>query len=500
VHDELGFGPELDETLSWMEIRAMAKAKSAKKAKRKASVKKNKTPALSCPNIVDLRTPHSTESSGRLASAFTTFAEKVAAWKAEVRKHFAGGGKASDLPQFEAKHFLDANKGIMSQKAFDKLVDAWNDSDGVVFPPRYNPVLVDLIHEMNATSIRRGLLSKHPRQPSNWDEKQWGPWNLLDEDGEHTIPSGWFFDKAMPRRCHAETAEKLVEDHAKNILTFGNNRYVVGDGTTVRCSPMLVWATARGNYRAGDSARKRMSIAGNKDVTDVVFRVEDRPNNGGGVTVKGNWGDIAELVFLPGQALTAGFLFDAKGKRLTAKAIRALDGDTKGLKFKTVRQVLDGPIVGKAITRDKLWAEIQTIEGNKGIKRLREREGRSESEEVDSTPQNKTMTNLKVTTRVSPNEAFPFGLRAAQCDMVPYIINDEEGDFLMGIVIGDRSNLDHNVGVNEAKAEVEEVEEVEETPAPKKSRKKKPSDAAPPVESDTSDDEAEVEEEETVEA
>jgi hypothetical protein len=482
----------------------------AKKAKRKTSIKKNKTPALTCPVTVDFRTPHSTESSGKLASACAIFADKVTTWKAAVRKHYAEGGKASEVPQLDAKHFPKVNTGIQSMASYNKDVDRWNDGETVEFYPRYNPVLIDLVHAMNATTIRRGLGSKHPRQPSNWDEKALGPWHLLDDDGEHTIPSGWCFDKSMRRRCHAKRAEDLVDDPDKNILTFGSNRYVVGDGTIVRCAPMLTWATARGNYRAGDAARKRMSIAGNKDVVDVVFRIEDRANVGGGVMIKGDWDDVKEMVFLPGQALTAGFLFDAKGKRLSAKAIRGLAEDTKGLRFKTVSAELGGPIVGKQIARDKLWAEIQTIEGRGGLQRLREREGRSEAEDVDTTPQNKTMTNLKVTTRVSPNEAFPFGLRAAQCDMVPYILNDQDGEFSMGIVIGDRSNLAHNVGVNEAKADaVEEVEEVEEAPAPKKAKKAKkaskkkdakPADAAPPVEADTADETEEEEVEETVEA
>jgi hypothetical protein len=468
------------------------KKATAKKAARKSSKKQNKTPALQCPYTVDLRFPYPTAASGKLAAQKAAFAEKVVDHKKEVRAHFAGGGKAADVPVLDPKHFINPNKLAMTPKQLANLGDDY-------MPPRYNPVLVDLIHEQNATHIRRGLVSKHPKAPKDWDEKVWGPWAETVEYDDGTTeeePSGWFFDTSMPRRTHAETAEKLVEDHAKNILTIGNNRYVVGDGTNVRCAAMLVWATSRGNYRAGDSARKRMSIAGNKDIPDVVFRIEDRANNDGGVTVKADWGDVNEVVFMPGQALTAGFLFDAKGKRLTAKQIRGLAEDAKGIKFKTVSSVMGGPIVGKAITREALWNEIQTIEGKGGIKKLREREGRSENEEVDRTPQNKTITNLKVTCRVSPAEAFPFAFRAAQCDMVPYIVNDDEGDFSMGVVIGDRSNFTHNVGVNEAKSE-----EAEEAPAPKKPTKKKSDDAAPPVEHDTADEaEATEEVEETVEA
>ncbi|MHA2279681.1 MAG: hypothetical protein ACXAC5_02140 [Promethearchaeota archaeon] len=474
-------------------------AKKAAKAKQPAG-KRNRTPALECPKIADFRTPHPTDSSGRLATTLGTFVERKEAWTKGVRKHFAESGAKKDIPKFNANHFPECNKGVMSQAAFDKLVDAWNAEEEVTFFPRYNPVLVDLVHAMNARSLRRGSVTRHPKPPSNWSDKTWGSWFLPDDEGGRTIQSGWFFDTAMPRRCHAKRAEELVTEPEKNILTLGNNRYVVGDGTTVRSAVMLVWATARGNYRAGDDARKRMSLAGNSDAVDVVFRIEDRANNGGGVTVKADWGDINEVVFMPGQVLTAGFLFGSGKKPLTAKQIRALGEVAKGLKFKTVRQVLDGPIVGKPIGWDRLWTEIQKIEGKGGLKRLREREGRSDSE-VDVTPQHKSQTNLKVTTRVSPNEAFPFGFRAAQCDMVPFTVNEADGEFSMGIVIGDRSNFRHNVGVHEAKAEEAETEvevEVEEAPKPKKAAKKAPTkkaakkkakDAAPPVEHDTEDEE-----------
>ena len=76
---------------------------------------------------------------------------------------------------------------------------------------------------------------------------------------------------------------------------------------------------------------------------------------------------------VPGQVLTAGYLYDAKGRVLDAKAIRALDADTKGLKFKA----LDEPIVGKAIPWDRLWKEIQVAD-KAAIKKMRERGGRSE--------------------------------------------------------------------------------------------------------------------------
>jgi hypothetical protein len=248
-----------------------------------------------------------------------------------------------------------------------------------------------------------------------------------------------------------------------------------------------------------------MSLAGNKEVRNVVFRIEDRPNNEGGFTVKGAWGDVRELVYLPGQVLTAGYLHDSKGNMLTAKEIRALDADTKGLKFKA----LEAPIVGKPVPWSKLWAEIQTDKAS--IKAMRERGGRSESNDP-GTPQTKAITNICVNgKRVDPSEAVPFGLKGSQIHQVAYLVASgegkiEQGHFSMGVVIGERANAEYNVGVHAAKAEAGETEEA---PAPKAAKPKapkatkpkaskpkaskpkaaeKPADAAPPVESDTADE------------
>jgi len=153
----------------------MAKEKkSAKKAaKRKPNAKANKTPALECPIKMDLRTGQSTEASGKLATSLVTIAGQIVEHKASVRKHFADGGKVGDVPEFDPKHFVDSNKSCMTQKEYDKEVDRYNAGEDVEFPPRYNPVVVDLAHTQNAVTLRRGALSKHPSPPKDWDEKKW---------------------------------------------------------------------------------------------------------------------------------------------------------------------------------------------------------------------------------------------------------------------------------------------------------------------------------------
>lgn len=497
----------------------MATATKSKKAKTKATRKKgdeqNSTPKITnCPFVSDDRRPHTTESSGILATRVAVANEAVETWTAEIRKAFADGTKKADLPDFPVSKHVNPNTGRMSMVAHGKLIDEYNDAidNDTALPAlmgRYNPITVDLIHTMNCEWLRRGSKKNHPKPPKNWDEKLYGSWyhdEEMEDGSTEQFPSGWFFDKKLPRRCHAERAEMLITDPGDNILSFGNLRIVVGSGTHDGSAVFLVNQTSHGNYRAGDVTRKRMSFASVKELRDIVFRIEDRANNGGGFTVKGNWSDVREMVYMPGQVLTAGFLYDAKGKVIDAKAIRKLDGDTKGLRFKA----LEAPIVGKVIPWADLWKEIQVAD-RKAIKAMRERDPRGNGD-AGST-QTKAITNICVNgKRVDPSEAFPFGLRGSQCNMPAFIVATgegkiEEGYFGMGVILGERANTAYNVGVHAARGEEEEEEEeAEETPAPKAKAKAvakpkakavakpkakaaaKPSDAAPLEQANTKDE------------
>jgi len=204
----------------------------AKKVKRKGSGrKKSVVPLLVSPDPVDLRTGQPTEALGRLATATLACEEKVNEWKSSYRKHIANGGKASDAPVFDPKHFVNPNKTVLSQKVYDDKVDRHNEGEDIAFLPRFNPVMAKLCRLMNAVTLRRGILKRHSKPPADYNEKRWGSWYLLDENGEHTIPSGWFFDKKRPRPCVKSRVEEMVIDPEKNILTFGNHRYIVGNSS-----------------------------------------------------------------------------------------------------------------------------------------------------------------------------------------------------------------------------------------------------------------------------
>lgn len=480
--------------------------KTAKKATKAKGGKRNAIVAAAreglreaCPHVLIGTRPMTTDGSGKLATKVADFNANWATYLESCREHFAGGGTAKDMPAFPVGKLFDPNSGLMTSKQYDDLLDAAAAEDAVevVVPTKYNPVQVSAAHALNCRTLRRGQVKLHPNPPKGWDEKTFGPWHDIweDEDGKPIKePSGMFFDDDLPRRAHADQATDLVTDE-NAILTFGNMRVVCGDGTHNGAAAFLIRAHKGGNYGRGDEARKRLSLAGIKEVRNVVFKIEDRPNNGGAWVMKSRWVNgnrvIKEVPFMPGQVLTAGHLYKGEGKKpLDAKDIRKLDGDTKGLKFKP----LDKPIVGKAIPFAALWGDIS--QDKKGVAALKARGGRSDEYEA-AKPEDKTLTNLRTTSRTSPHARFAFGFRSVQADMVPWIkaqgeARIEDGDFSMGVVIGSRSADEWNVGVHAAREDTEDAKPKKAAAKKSKAKSKKKdepkTDKAPDVEHDTADE------------
>ncbi len=453
-------------------------AKNEKKTKPKVAQKTTKRPKLHCDQVVDMRWRLNTEQSGKLALALAAFREKVAEWK-----------KSGSTEPLDQKHYPDIGNYQLTRKQQEALAAREYEGEDVALPT-YHPILLDAVTEMGATSIR--FSQKQTSPPRNWDEAIHGSWYELNEEDERVAPSGWaFFDKA-PRRVHSKKVEAHITDPEKNILTFGHTRYVVGDGTSIRMAPILVSGPLRGNFKAGDTVTKRIALAGNKDAIDMVFRIEDKPNNGGAFILKGKWDfGIKEVPVMPGQALTVGFLFDSNGKRLTAKAIRGLDGDTKGLKFKTVTQVLGGPLHGKWVGQEKVCDELEVVD-KENLKKMKERGGRSEDYEANL-PRDKSITNRGTTCRVSPHITFCHGFRSAMVDMVPAKRRAADGGWEYTVILGDRSNSEYSA------PDEKEVTEEKKSPKKKATRKAaakpaKPVDEAPPVEVDTATEVEVVEE------
>jgi len=366
------------------------------------------------PHVANLTRPHTTVSSCELAKQF--------------------------LLNRDSTKFTNPNKNLMSRSVYDKL----RSCDSFL---QYNPVLVDLICEEKCVSLRVGKTKSHPVPPEDWDEEKYGSWYIDRKvDGECIRDAtGWFFEKAI-RRCHTKKIEKLIDNPEKNILTFNDVRYVVGDGSHNNAACFLIWQTSSENNRIGDEVRKRLSFA-DVSISDVVFKIEDKPTHGG-VVVKGNWKHCREIVYLPGQVLTAGYLCDIDGNHLDLKTIRDFDSS---IHF----QGLDSPIVGKPILWKDLWSLIQDRHLSI-ITSMKERGECTKKYELRNT-ESKTITNICVNgKRVDPSETSPFGLRGSQIHQPAYIVSTgygpiRDGNFSMGVIIGVRSNSAWNVGVHKAK-------------------------------------------------
>lgn len=448
------------------------KAKGGSRGKRV-----NVTPALKCPFVIDLRRPYSTDASVKLAAIYNKTAAAIEDWKSEVKAHYAGGGKPSDCPEFDAYPTEKSVNGLMmTEAAFDKMLDS---DEGCPFP-RYNPILIQLASLLNATCLQSSIKQKNP--PKNWDEAKYGSWWIEYEEEGETIqePSGWKFVE-KPRGSHANTVEELVTEPETHIITVGSNRYVVGGGTLPTAAIFQMNGFKSGNFRAGDVVRRRMSVANDKRFTDLIFKIEDKPNNGEAYVMKVNGGEVTEVVFLPGQVVTAGYLHKG-GKALSCKDIRKLDA-AKGTSFKAVKA---GELVGKEVTFDDMWPEIQSSD-RKAIKAMRERGGRSEEYEAGDT-KTKTRTNLGTTARTNFRQSTPFAVRCVQLNVVACTHSLGGGEFAMFVAV-DRSSVNHNITV---------TAEAEEEAAPKATKKKATSkkgktetteEAAAPIEADTATEE-----------
>ncbi len=413
---------------------------------------KVKLPPLNCPFVADVRFPWSIEATGEQATLLAKFKVDLAAWRITAKAAIKEGKIPSDFPKSK---YVNPNKGRLTGPQYYDVVDRYNDGEKVVIPPRYNPVEVDLITAMECSHIRRSNRQKSP--PSDWNEKSHGSWYHKDDDGKRTIASGWVIDKKPPRRCHSDNVLTLIDrpddcdlNANPNVVTLGDTRYVVGGSKVAESAIFAVRAQrAESNYGHIADVIKRMSLANSSGLTNVVFRIEDHPNHGGTVKVALNGGD--EICFMLGQVVTPGYLTNDKGE-MTSSAIRkAVETDVSGIKFKALDE-----IVGNAIPWSDLWPEISLAEGRPGLTKLRERASLKDG----GTPQEKSITNAHVMMRTSSSEAFPFGFRSVQLGMVPFCVNDSNGDFSMGIVIGCRDSYEHNVSLSEAKAADREAEEV----------------------------------------
>jgi len=404
------------------------------------------------------------EAVGEMAKKFVEFQAALDEWREKCRE--------DGVVEFPKSKFFNPNTGRLTRNQYEAMEKRWDAGEDVIFPPTYDPVMVEVINGMNCPILKQAISGKNRRQspPSDWDEKKYGSWIKTDSEGNE-YPSGWYIEKKENlRRCHAISVDDLVEDAEHNILKIGSYRYVVGtggfDGSAIHFLNLhdrLLFKTISRTW-VSQCARKIPHVA------DMVWRVEDRPNVGGAYVIRSKWrtasSAVNELPFFPGQVLTVGHLYDADGNMLTAREIRKIaDGDQKGIKFQALNEVLRAEIPWS-----DAWKEIAAAEGRRGLARLRERPTREEK----TTPQEKSKRNAGTQCRTEPCENTPYGLHAVQCNVIPYQVIDEDDNMMLGLAIGARSNHEYKVLRSDAKRQIREAEAAkakEEKSAKKAARK-----------------------------
>jgi len=431
-------------------------------------------PKLEFPFTADLRTGLPVEAAVKQAEGMLKFNVAKDEWQKACRVARSTG---DPLPEFKGK-FVNPNTGRITPKAKKDLIQKWNDGENVSVPPLFSPFTASMLADQDCERVlRRGNKSEPPK---DWDEKTHGSWWETDENGEKS-PSRWYVDKDPPRNP-IDKAEKLVADPDKNIITVGNARYVVGGGSYEDSSVFMINAhRPKTNNGSIERTRKAMCLKGMKGLANLVFKIEDKPNNGPLFVVKID-AHGTEACFLPGQVMTPGYLSDGD-KELTAKQIRALGDDAKGIRFKAISAA--DPMLTPIVPFKEMWPEIRKAEGKKGITALREREGPS-GEDADH--QKKTITNCGTQCRLDAGRKYaPFGFKFVAIGMVPIHVGNADDTFGQGIVIGARNNEDYGLTCQEAKRAANEAEgkpkKVKKVAKPKDVK----SDKAPPVEHEESE-------------
>lgn len=433
--------------------------------KKRGAGAKNRIPLLSNLDIVaDLTRPLPPEAVQAMATKLVQFKLDIADYRETCRTAFTAGKKASELPPFPVSKLPNPNAGRMSRAAYSKLVADYNeaiedDRTPPLFPPRYCPVEVDMVQLLGCTVIRRGQAQKPPRE---WNDKRHGPWyHKNPETGERDVCSGWVLDSSRQRGCH-QAVDKMVNDPDNNIVTLKNARYVIGAGPKASDAALnQMDCSKRGSYGAIWDVRRRICMAKSR-LTNVVFRIEDHSSNGG-AAVKVAMGGV-DNYFMPGDCATPGHLVIGD-KELTAGQIRkAVADDTNGIRFKPLKEM----ILGDWISLDETFPEIK-----KAFK---------------ASKKDATILNSLVQCRVSHDEGYPFGFRAASVGIVPcfrWLYDGNSYSLEMNLAVGTRTNVEINVSKLQARAEwnaahvEEEAVEVTAKPKPLKAKKTaKPKTAA----------------------
>ena len=300
-------------------------------------------------------------------------------------------------------------------------------------PATYQPVVVEHVHRINARTIQNGQAAKHPDKPVDWKDG-YGKW----EKGMYIAPHGAL------RRCHQPDVTRMVYDREDNVVTLrlasGEVTVILGtsddDGKTTCPAILNVISGKSGNYSANIEALKRTSLA--QKLSRNAF------NNLVGFVntefVTETFDDGSVVVWGPGQMVEWGYIRRGGKNILTPHQIR-LAVEKDNFDGMTV-DFIDEPIAGEGVTLADWYEACEKIMKSQ----------KDESGESKVIPFDKAVYNLRVQSRTSPTEAFPFGFFGCQLGIVPcFFYGDDIETEMVRIVVGTRVGVEFCENKREAK-------------------------------------------------
>ncbi len=401
-----------------------------------AKKRKRLVPVIVSDQFVDFRTPRRAADVKVTAEAIHDWNVRMVAWREKCRA-ISTEGNGKTFPA--CPKAPNPNRGLLTQPQFDKWKETYNAGEEVeeVFAA-YQPVIVQLAADAGMTGVYHGQAAKHKNQPKDW-KKEYGEFR----PGDFLAGPGC---KAQIRICHARDVRRLVDDRKENVVTIGSREYAVGTGGADGSVVKITCAQSSGTYEAVSVQRMFESTARLPGLANLVAQI-----NNSVTTIE--LVDGIEVVFLPNQLMTLGYLVE-NGKPLSPAQVRKIaEEGSKAPKFEPIKE--NNPAMrGTVIQWSDLWKATQAELGQSGVATLAARKGRS-GKKGDA--RNKAFVNAGVTLRIHPEAHFCFGIAAMQIHSVPFLVCSNDADMKTGkgcghgVAIGYRTNVDLNVTVREAK-------------------------------------------------
>lgn len=415
--------------------------------------KRRLVPQFSSARFVDFRYPRPAAVIKEDAEKFLAWREKLQEWKSACRE------SPDEPPKFPDLNF-NPNRGRLTMNQYAKWREAFNAGEAVdeVYAI-YQPVDVEIASTANCVCILPGQPKLNGKKPKNWLDEygEWRPGDVL-VGPKHL---GFQYDV---RVLHRRDIGGFLDEADVNLLMIGSRQYVIGNGGVEGSVVNLLHTSDRGNYRALESQRVAQSTCNIKGLAHLVGLVNNKI-----MSIK--LADDSEMVWLPNQIVTFGYLLGENGEQISPSQIRKMLSDAASkvkMKFEPIPQHSDD-YMGLLVPWNDIWKGVQGEMGRKGLEELRERPTRS-GESVSN--QEKCLTNSKTLMRVHPSGFYCFNLSAIQTGIIPFYNEDAENNRWEGVAIGFRTNIELNITLRESRREEREkpVENAEK--AKKKDRSK----------------------------